>query len=337
MGVKDFLNGERDKFVSLENAVDELASINNATDKEIASVLIRILNDDKLNIYINNRGNFFCQTDSYFDDVNFNSAIKELLDCEKNGNCPCLTFSDYFLSKSALVKALNKANINHTFGEREHSNIPELYKHYLEFGVGEANLIINNINPQDADNDWNYWQNPPPEVAIMDKIIEQHLDELELIDTGHHWTDKSTHKFKHSTWRTWCKRHGHKWNIPDVETQTAENLPTTDPELKQRAIDLQVELDRVKGENEALRVQLSDTQKTISELRLLSNATDATAPHYTHLMKIAIEVQRKYWKNLSIPPKQETLIVDIKSDYKHLTDYEARVVERIACPIDRKK
>jgi hypothetical protein len=64
---------------------------------------------------------------------------------------------------------------------------------------------------------------------------------------------------------------------------------------------------------------------------------DPTRPaHNTALMKIAIEVQKKYWPEQSARPKQEVVIAEIQEHYG-LTEAEAKAVERVACPVTRKK
>lgn len=354
VNVNEFLYSDLRTYISLFQAVRAISEFNTCTDEQAGEVLQKLLLDNKItDLFIPHRGGVDCYN-RFDDEIPFLkikecvliqiSRLKEtgdfdLTEVERNVFGYALTSSqiiaDTLLFKKPLLKRI-LAEVKILLDSD--SNIPELYKHHPEFGVGEANLIINNINPQDADND--YWQYPPQEVEIMDKIIEQNLDELQLIDTGKHWSDGSKRIFKHSTWRTWCKRHGHKWNIPDVETQSDEALLTTDPELKQRVLELQLALDATKIENEALRVQLSDAQKAINELRLLSNAKEATAPHYTHLMKIAIETQREFWgkwREGDTPPKQDSIKYELKQKNPKFSQIRIDAIEMIACPIDRKK
>ena len=60
------------------------------------------------------------------------------------------------------------------------------------------------------------------------------------------------------------------------------------------------------------------------------------ALHDTGLMKIAIEVQKKYWPDARATPKQEAIIPEIRAQYA-LSEAEAKAVERVACPIKRSK
>lgn len=81
---------------------------------------------------------------------------------------------------------------------------------------------------------------------------------------------------------------------------------------------------------------LADAQKTIDNQRKIIEEQTAVVPHNVLLMKIAIEVQRDYWKNVSAPPKQEALIKELMAKYS-LSEAVAKAVERVACPINRGK
>lgn len=107
-----------------------------------------------------------------------------------------------------------------------------------------------------------------------------------------------------------------------------EHLHAAD-EAVQSARQSEVEID-------LLRQQLADAQKTIKDLREIAGDGSGTALHNTHLMKIAIDVQKKYFSDPNNSQKQETLLNEIEEFYK-LSAVEARAVERVACPIDRKK
>lgn len=359
MSVNDFLYGEHKEYISLSNAVRSISKHNNCTDEQSGKVIEKLLSKAQIDLYIPNRVNSYDCYNLFDDEIPYlkikEAVLVQLAILQHTGDFDLdeveRNIFGYALNDSAIIAEtlfFRKSHLKHRLSEfrvllDSDSNIPDMYQHFKQFNTGEANLIINNINPQDAEHDINYWQYVPENVEIMGKIIDQHLDELYSIEyRAPTLEDDDLHNpiFKHSTWREWCKRHGHKWNIPDIQSNIADTTPTTDPELRQRAIDLQTELERVKSENELLRGQLADSQKQIDELRLLSNATEATAPHYTHLMKIAIETQRKHWGNWKegdTPIKQDAIIYDLQNTYKGFSDVRIKAIEAIACPIERKK
>lgn len=85
-----------------------------------------------------------------------------------------------------------------------------------------------------------------------------------------------------------------------------------------------------------LRQQLGIAQKTIDDLRHIVGDLNSVAPYNLHLMKIALEIQRVHWKNLDKPPKQESILNELVEKYS-LSGPEAQAVERVACPINRRK
>ncbi len=97
------------------------------------------------------------------------------------------------------------------------------------------------------------------------------------------------------------------------------------------------DLAEAKSQVEALKIQLGDAQRSVEEMRRLLGDQSSIALHNTHLMRIALEVQRTYWN----PPdrtkaKQEVIIAELME--KHgLLKPEAAAVERVACPINRRK
>ncbi|MDR6585553.1 hypothetical protein [Herbaspirillum frisingense] len=79
---------------------------------------------------------------------------------------------------------------------------------------------------------------------------------------------------------------------------------------------------------------LAEAEKTIDGQRKIIEEQGAVIPHNVLLMKIAIEVQRDYWQDISSPPKQEALIAELMAKYR-LSEVVAKAVERVACPINR--
>lgn len=118
--------------------------------------------------------------------------------------------------------------------------------------------------------------------------------------------------------------------------QTQNSLPKTDAEITERLKRTEQTLAEAMSQSESLKIQLGEAQKTIDDLRRIIGDQSAIAPHNTHLMKIAIQAQRDYWGNPESPPKQEVLIGELMEKYS-LSEPEARAVERVACPINRKK
>ncbi|MGS0743791.1 hypothetical protein ACVBEF_18515 [Glaciimonas sp. GG7] len=82
--------------------------------------------------------------------------------------------------------------------------------------------------------------------------------------------------------------------------------------------------------------QFAKVQKTIDELRHLIGDQSVIASHNVHFMKIAIQVQRDYWGNLDLSPKQEVLVIKLMQKYSQ-TKPEAQAIERVSCSISRKK
>lgn len=143
--------------------------------------------------------------------------------------------------------------------------------------------------------------------------------------------------------RAWCQANGFQWPTPVMNkvkmpepARSAAEQNNADVELSHRISE--AERDRNEAEPEAalLRAQVSEMQKTIDELRRIVGNDSAAALHNTGLMRIALQVQRDYWRNPAEAPKQEILISELKEKYG-LSQFEASAVERVACPIDRKK
>lgn len=124
---------------------------------------------------------------------------------------------------------------------------------------------------------------------------------------------------------------------PSLSTPSSVFVPPkTDAELTDRLKQSEQKLVEAMGQIEAFKQQLGGAQKSIDDLRRIAGDQSAIAPHNTHLMKIAIQVQRDHWGNLDMPPKQAVLLADLAEKYG-LSGPEAQAVERVACPINRKK
>jgi len=125
--------------------------------------------------------------------------------------------------------------------------------------------------------------------------------------------------------------------MPSLRTcPTLFAIPTTDAELADRLKQAEQSLTESMKQIDTLKQHLGVAQKETDELRRIIGDRTAIAPHNTRLMKIAIQVQRDYWKNLDERPKQEALKADLIAKYA-LSGVEAHAVELVACPIDRKK
>lgn len=111
--------------------------------------------------------------------------------------------------------------------------------------------------------------------------------------------------------------------------QTLESMPSSNRSDLERRMALATERIR------KLEIELQVANLKIQELSSGVSGSTIAPLHPTHLMKIAIEVQHKFWTDLQLPPKQEALIADLMEQYS-LTGAEARAVERVACPISRK-
>lgn len=223
---------------------------------------------------------------------------------------------------------------------------PPEYSLFPSFGKHDAALIMSGIVPSEI-NDWNYWDNPDPEAGRKLRLIEAYAEEIlglnpdfeSLVREGkRRWNANeidSSEKIGQAIWRKWCNNMGLTWPIPErLNSRVAD--PTTDPELVAKWRQAETDLANAVEQIGILKAQLSEAQNSIDDLRRTAGSKDAIAPHNTHLMKIAIEVQREYWRNPAIPPKQETLCAELIDRYQ-LSKAEAQAVERVACPIDRKK
>ena len=134
------------------------------------------------------------------------------------------------------------------------------------------------------------------------------------------------------------------WSFKDEQLEILRNpdypiietLPRTDAELVNKLELTEQNLRKANEENDLLKLHLAKAQTEIDELRRLTTPSDNTPLHYTLLMKAAIEVQRKYWKNLDSQEKQEIIISEIMEKYS-FTKEQAKAVERVACPVNRKK
>ena len=134
------------------------------------------------------------------------------------------------------------------------------------------------------------------------------------------------------------------WSFKDEQLETLRNpdhaatkiISRTDAELVIELQKTQENLRKIKEENDLLKSHLAKAQIEIDELRRLATPKDSSPLHYTLLMKAAIEVQRYYWKELEIQEKQEIIINEIMEKYS-FTKEQAKAVERVACPVNRKK
>ena len=196
------------------------------------------------------------------------------------------------------------------------------------------------------------WLSGPERTAVWDEhgvfvgmLLDQTIIENQIAgctnEYGYEVSDPDTHGW----WRQ-----EFLWSLsvdfglltpPSLDSPSSEPMATAlangaseDAILKlQRS---QQDLADIKSQNESLKLQLGDAQKTIDDLRRLVGDQSGIALHNTHLMKIALEVQRTYWRTLDrTRNKQETIVVELMKKYG-LTRPEAQAVERVACPIDRK-
>lgn len=223
---------------------------------------------------------------------------------------------------------------------------PPEYSLFPSFGKHEAALIMCGLVP-DKYNDWRYWDDPHPEVARKLKLIDSYVEQIIGLDpdfefkrnTGKRiWsaTEIGTdEKISQAIWRQWCKSIGVEWPIPEKPNGLPPE-PATDAELLAKWRRAGTALAEADKQIEVLQAQLRDAQNTIDDLRRMAGDKDAIAPHNTRLMKIALQVQRDYWKDLDARPKQDTICADLIE--KHgLTNIQAQSIERVACPIERSK
>lgn len=136
---------------------------------------------------------------------------------------------------------------------------------------------------------------------------------------------------------TWCRFHkpvhSFEKNIVFLKTQVINF--EKEESRKHREI----------AEMETERLQMRERMAILKASRMKENSVDVVTIvdeisepvlHNTHLMKMAIEVQKEYWPTLDSKPKQETVINEIIEKYK-ISKPEAQAVERVACPVDRTK
>lgn len=90
-----------------------------------------------------------------------------------------------------------------------------------------------------------------------------------------------------------------------------------------------------KGTSEMRKEQLISAYAAIEYL--MDDLWASSAPLYdSGLLRIAVEVQKEYWGDLTAPPKQDVIVRELRTKYD-LSEAEAKAVERVACPIDRSK
>jgi hypothetical protein len=223
---------------------------------------------------------------------------------------------------------------------------PLEYRLFKDFGKHDAALIMSGIIPSDVNN-WNYWDDPDAEVLRKLSLIDAYAKEILALDPNfdsdvrngkRRWSATeidTSEKISQEIWREWCKSVDLTWPIPE-RSRNSITVSSTDAELIAKWRRTESDLIDASEQIKILKTQLREAQGAVDDLRRTVGSKDAIAPHNTHLMKIAIEVQRNYWKDLSTPPKQETLCKELIQLYK-LSKAEAQAVERVACPIDRKK
>ena len=79
--------------------------------------------------------------------------------------------------------------------------------------------------------------------------------------------------------------------------------------------------------------------KEVAELRSMVEELKKSVPlHPDHLMAKAIEVQHKHWPDLDgIRPKADVIIAELRAQYPELSEFKAKAIEAVACPVDRKR
>lgn len=120
-----------------------------------------------------------------------------------------------------------------------------------------------------------------------------------------------------------------------------------EPEEKMSSeyIKMQNRLRGIEIENVKLKAALNDSNKQITSMRVelqeKENCFAVTNP--SKIFKIAVDVANRYWGNnwdetdSDSKPKQRQIVEWIKNKYPELTGEETRAIERVACPIERRR
>lgn len=126
-------------------------------------------------------------------------------------------------------------------------------------------------------------------------------------------------------------------DAPNIPTAVRPFEGTADEALVKRLERTDQDLANARSHVEALKIQLSEAQRSIDNLRRLVGDETCIARHNTHLMKVALDIQRQFWKTTDRSNGKQEAIIDYLIKEHDLSKVEAAAVERVACPIDRKR
>ncbi|MGO3003438.1 MAG: hypothetical protein ACTIIR_01490, partial [Halomonas sp.] len=166
--------------------------------------------------------------------------------------------------------------------------------------------------------------------AINDSVL---MGDIATKNTQWHIDDEpQTWLLEHQSVIAWCQRAGYEWPLSQfMQPALTDNEQTAETECFTQTADHQ--------NQDGLKQELDDLRKEVAELRSMVEELKKSVPlHPDHLMAKAIEVQHKHWPDLDgIRPKADVIIAELRAQYPELSEFKAKAIEAVACPVDRKR
>jgi hypothetical protein len=166
--------------------------------------------------------------------------------------------------------------------------------------------------------------------AINDAVL---MGDIATKNTQWHIDDEpQTWLVDHQAVIEWCQRAGYEWPLSHfMQPALTDNEQTAEPEHSTQAPAYQNQ-DELKHELDDLRKEVAELRSTVEELK------KSVPLHPGHLMAKAIQVQHKHWTDLEgIRPKADVIIAELRAEYPELSEFKAKAIEAVACPVNRKR
>lgn len=192
--------------------------------------------------------------------------------------------------------------------------------------LDDAAAILVDHEPHPGDN----WADNEEQAAWQNLFDLIRCGDLTTIEhEGHDSSQPGTWLIDHRSIAVWCERLGIEWPLshlmPPAQTEGTSADAST-PHASQQ------DQDELNQELVALRQEVADLRTTVEELKR------SVPLHPGGNMGKAIEVQHKYWQDPdSNRPKAAVIVAEMKDKYPELSDANANAIEKVACPINRKR
>jgi len=249
---------------------------------------------------------------------------------------------------------------------------PYIGRHEISLGHAAAILAEIRPSPQYSYNNLELNQIAPWRAALKDAYKNGEINS----STTRYRVDREDGELalSHAGIRAWCARRGHKWPIPELNTQPAidggpipasDRMPVADVALAERLRAAEAEIDRlrnIEAESVELRrrldtaiASLADANARLAELDASDSGPadvrslrdeivrlkEFVPPRPEFLIPIVVAVQKQFWagwdESKPRPKAAEEIQPWISANFPQIADSNALVqaVEKVACPFNR--